>query len=349
MSTITYLYPIKQRISFTLIAEKHIKQLRDRGINVRVADIHNFRDEELSHVTLVHPILYPLISSPKHYRRLYKHCEKLIGFDVADTDKLSPLAAYVVSTFDLVFVPAHFIKLVYLRSGALTRIEVLPHGVDDIFFREAREPKHEKIREIQRLKGTKFLFFLWHSGYRKGADVVAEAFTRLAKENSNVYLIVKMCRNPDPFVQFLLANDRTIILDEWLSEDDLVDLYDVCDVVLVPSRGGGFELNALEAMARGKITIVSDWGAFNDYAKNCVRVTSKGVVDLFIGDRRAKVIHSGKGANPDPQDLYEKMKYVLLMKSTLEKRFKKMSKFVKNNYTWNVVGEKLFNYIKPFL
>ena len=249
MSRITYLYPIQQRVSFTLIAKKHIRLLRDLGLEIREADIHSFKPEDLSKVTLVHPILYPLVSNPKTYRTLLRYSDKLIGFDVADTDKMSPLACYVLSQFDLVLVPSEYIKKVYFNSGVVTRVEVLPHGIDDAYLRESREPKHPKLQEIAKLNGTKFLFFLWHSGYRKAADIVAEAFANLVKQEPNVYLIVKMARNPDPFTQFLLTIDNVIIINEWLNEDDLVDLYDVCDVVLVPSRGGGFELNALEALA----------------------------------------------------------------------------------------------------
>jgi len=238
---ITYMYPRRKRVSFTIVAKKHIKELRRRGLDIHEADIHAFNKDDIGVLTLVHPIFYPLIDSPRSYRTILRHSDKLIGFDVCDTDRISHLASYVANLFDCVIVPSTFCKEVYRRSGVFIDIEVLPHGVDDVFLREPREPRDKDVRRIYELKGRKILFFLWHSGFRKGADVVADAFSRLTKEFDNVYLIVKLAGILDPFVQFLYNIPNVILFNKWLDDEDLVDLYDACDIVVVPSRGGGFE------------------------------------------------------------------------------------------------------------
>jgi len=349
MRRITYLYPIRKRVSFTIIARKHVKLLRERGLDVYEADIHNFRDDEIGKLTLVHPIFYPLIDSPRNYKKIIRNSEKQVGFDVCDTDRITPLASYVANLFDLVIVPSSFCKLVYKRSGVFTNIEVLPHGVDDVFLRPPRMPKDEDVKKIMEKKGWKILFFLWHSGFRKGADIVAEAFTRLVKEFNNVYLIVKLAGILDPFIEYMYHIPNVILFNKWLDEESLVDLYDACDIVVVPSRGGGFELNALEGLARGKIVIVSQWGSFDDYCRECLRCGSRKTVDLFLGDKIAKTIHNGKGVDPDPNDLYQKLKYALTMYDVVKKRYERLQKYVRKNYSWERIGDRLYSILIRYI
>jgi len=346
---ITYLYPKRKRVSFTIVAKKHIKELRKRGLDVHEADIHSFGSLDIGELTLVHPIFYPLIDSPRNYRMILRYADKTIGFDVCDTDRISHLASYVANLFDCVIVPSTFCKEVYRRSGVFIDIEVLPHGVDDVFLREPREPKDHDVKKIHELKGRKILFFLWHSGFRKGADVLADAFSRIVKEFNNVYLIVKLAGILDPFIEFLYHIPNVILFNKWLDEESLVDLYDVCDIVVVPSRGGGFELNALEGLARGKIVIVSQWGSFNDYCKECLRVSSKKTIDLFLGDVVAKTIHCGRGVEPDPQDLYQKLKYALTMYDVVKKKYETLQRIVRTQYTWDKVGDRLYNIIIRYI
>lgn len=349
MKPLTYIYPKSQRPSFKLIAQQHIKQLRKRGVEVIERDIKYFTEKDVGEVTVTHPMFYPVIDAPFKVKWLIRRAKKLIGFDVCDSDRITDLASYIANMYDLVCVPSKFCKEVYRQSGVFSRIEVIPHGVDDAFFREPREPRDPDVRKVAEKRGVKILYFLWHSGFRKGCDVVAEAFARLLKDFDNVHLIVKLSGLFDPFIQFLLTLKNVVIFNKWLNIDDLVDLYDVCDIVITPSRSGGFELNALEALARGKIVIVSQWGAFDDYCRECLRVSSKSLVDVFLGDNISKKIHCGKGVNPDPNDLYHKLRYAITMKNILEKKYMVLQRIVKENYNWNVIGEKLFETLKPYL
>ncbi|GAI45429.1 unnamed protein product, partial [marine sediment metagenome] len=72
---------------------------------------------------------------------------------------------------------------------------------------------------------------------------------------------------------------------------------DSCDIIFVLSRGGGFELNALEGLARGLVVITSDWGAIREYAEPyalIVKSTGKKVKPLTENP-----IHQGYGADPE--------------------------------------------------
>jgi len=343
---IGYMYPMKQRVSFHIVAKKHIEQLRKRGYEVVELDINDPFVKIPVRNVIVHPIFYPLIGHPNFYAKLLRSTDKLLGFDVCDTDHLSPLAAYVASQFNCVVVPCAFCKKVYEKSGVMAKVEVLPHGVDNAFFREPREPRDPDLKKLASRKGYKILFFLWHSGFRKGADTVAEAFARLVKERKDVWLIVKLGGILDPFTQYMFSIPNVILFNKWLDTDSLIDLYDIADIVVVPSRGGGFELNALEALARGKPTVVSDWGAFLDYCNPCFKVKRRACIDLFVGDKIAKTIHDGKGVDPDPRALYNILKYIIDNYEDARRKFEEYKNTIRRLYNWDRIGVLLDKIVK---
>ena len=335
-----YMYPMRKRVSFTVIAEHHVRELRRLGWDVKTIDVHSVRESEVHGNVVMHPLFYVALDQPRMFRLVLKRARVVVGFDVADTSHISNLAAYAASLTDAVIVPSSYARIVFGRSGVLAPVHVVPHGVTDTFLREPREPRHPVVREIARQRCFKLLFFLWHSGFRKGADVVAEAYAKVVKKR-NVCLFVKIAGLRDPFLEYFQFLPNVRIVDEWLGEDDLVDLYDAVDLVLVPSRGGGFELNALEALARMKPVIVSDWPAFNDYCKTCLRVKSKGTVELFKNDPIASKVHDGAGVDPDPEDLAQKIVYVMDHYDAVLRRYDSVFRSVRSFYTWRTIGRML--------
>jgi len=128
-------------------------------------------------------------------------------------------------------------------------------------------------------------------------------------------------------------------VSQWLSEPDLVRLYDSCDILLSPSRGGGFELNVLEGMARGLVPIVSDWGAIQEYAgphSLTIRNTGKRVRPL-----PKNLIHCGYGADPDPEHFYELIKYALENLGDLKARAEEVAPKIREKYSWKKTAQEI--------
>jgi len=349
MTRLTYIYPLSTRVSFQLVAKKHIEILRNAGFEVDEMDSKRIDVNKLNRVTVIHPIFFTLYSNHANLlRKILKKVDALIGFDVCDADHISPLASYTASQFDCVIVPSTFCKNVFINSGVMTNVECIPHGVDDIFLRDDVEPKSDIVKMIRELRGFKILFFLWSAGYRKGADVVANALAHLTRKYDNVYLIVKTVDVFDPFMQFLMMIKNTILIMDWLDPEDLVTLYDSVDLVVVPSRGGGFELNALEGLARRKIVIVSEYGSFSEYCSDCLKVRTLRYVKLFELDRITQIIYDGLGVDPDSMDLAEKIEYVMNNYDEVLKHYEPIFQNVRTNFTWRKIGEKLIEIFKSY-
>jgi len=104
-------------------------------------------------------------------------------------------------------------------------------------------------------------------------------------------------------------------------QKDLAKLIDNCDVLILPSIQESFGLVLLEAWARQKPVICADIPAL----KELVNQTNGGL--LFKAD--------------DKKDLTQKLKFILDNPKEAHQLGQNGYKYVKNNYTWDKVGQKI--------
>ncbi|GAI16420.1 unnamed protein product, partial [marine sediment metagenome] len=288
----------------------HMQNLPHAGYNVRwvvLEQVARTRMGYPSPIGVIHPILYwgiPRWSSASGRRHFRQAHEKIVGFDVADSDAIGKNAISLVNKIDLIMVPSETAKAAFVNSGLETRIEVVSHGVSDLY----NAPKNP-LPKIPR-EGIKVLYFQVHSRWRKGGDVVQKVMSRILKERKDVRFVV---RSGD---SSLCGLPQTTALPGWVSDKDLIRLYDSCDILFAPSRGGSFELNVLEAMARGLVVETSSYPSIKEYAEGALFIKDKGQVRVLPGNS----IHIGKGSNPDPDHAYELMNYAIANLDELKKR-----------------------------
>lgn len=333
---LTY-YGTEGQVSFNFISEQHMTHLPYCGWNVRwvtQGTMIKWRMGFPAPIGVLHPTLYPWFigrGSPDHLNILKQNHKKVVGFDVADTDAISKEAISFADNIDLLMVPSKCSKEAYISSGLNTNIEVVPHGLTEIFS-EPKTSFHNRydVPQIPQ-DSVNILFFELHSPLRKGSDVVLKAMTKILAERKNVNFVVRTTRNAK-----LCNLPKTISFTEHISDGDLLRLYDSCDILLVPSRGGGFELNVLEGLARGLIVITSDWPAIQEYAKRHVlTIRSTGKVKMLPGN----LVHIGYGVDPDPTHCYELINHALDNLAHLKKRSEKNAPQIRKRYTWRKVAE----------
>ena len=287
-----YAYPINNVVSFTYIAKKHIEQL-SRHASIRELDVDFLNPSMIpDHATLaIHPLLYPFFKSnaPDLHKleKVASKADKLLAFDTADSDRLSPEAIRLVNMTDLLIVPSTFAKDAYRESGATTKIEVVPHGISREFLNPAKSVTSPTLQALERTKLEKnliyVLFDIRHSGFRKGADLVFAAMKRVQQKLPHVILLIKRLPGIDPYLHLLKSLNHVEVSKE-LPEKEYRELFDIADVAVFPSRGGGFELQALEAISRGIPTLVPKAGCFLDYIQYAIPVEVSGKVKVLEGN-----------------------------------------------------------------
>lgn len=360
MSELYYIYPMWQQGSFSNIAKQHISHLR------KLTKIQEIDDNVLDNImwaspksVLVHPIGYLLLGDRvehfkerlKRLQRLKSVTKRLGGFDTADSSKISKIFVDVLNEQDLIFVPSNWAKDVYENSGVNSPVHVLPHGLPSEFLKtpnnnylKVENSTLKLLLDLKRKHKARFvLFFLMHSGYRKGADLVAKAMWTVQQEFTKTYLVVKTGDIEDPYLK-MFHGLKWLHIKGWLNAEELRQLYDICDVVICPSRGGGFELNALEGIARGKPTIVPNAMCFLDYADYAITVDIAREVKVLPGNP----IHIGVGYEVDLNSLTNQLIRVLNHYEVYRRRAAKWGKQVREKYAWSRICGELYDILNGY-
>src|SRR3954454_7491637 len=195
---------------------------------------------------------------------------------------------------DEVWVPSEFVRSMYIDSGLdAERVHVVPNAVDLDLLR----PDGPRLEQLPGGDGVRLLFvggFI----YRKGADVLLDAYARAFADRDDVTLVIKdfggdsVYRGADrSALQQWVAEDRLPrieLIDRALSDDEMAALYRACDVLVHPYRGEGFGMPVREAMAAGLPVIVTAGGPTDEFCPDeaCWRIpsTRKALSPGSLGD-----------------------------------------------------------------
>ena len=194
--------------------------------------------------------------------------------------------------FDTVIVPS--MQNVELFSKFHPNVKYLPLGVDP-----------EKWHYVERRAPlTRFNFLISGSGPRKGTDLAVKAFRLAFPEGSwgmgpTPYLQMKQ-HKPEDFY-----GKRIELISGRLTGEDERDLYANAHVYVQPSRGEGFGLQPLQAMAQGLPTILTDahgHAAFAHYGRGLSTTMSQSAYFIY-GD-------AGDWWEPDLDELVDTMRWM---------------------------------------
>jgi glycosyltransferase involved in cell wall biosynthesis len=151
------------------------------------------------------------------------------------------------------------------------RLALVPLGVDPRRFRPGVQP----LDLGERAPGVRLLFvggLIW----RKGIDLLLEAYARAFTRRDDVTLVLKDFGARGPYVPQEATDlvrrlgadpsaPRILHLTDALAEADMPRLYAACDALVHPYRGEGYGLPIAEAMACGLPAVVPDRGAARDF------------------------------------------------------------------------------------
>ncbi len=147
------------------------------------------------------------------------------------------------------------------------RIRVVHNGVSPHKYGRWVDPGAIKARYgIAPMDAT--VLFTGRMVYQKGPDLLLEAVPKVVNSYANAKFVFVGDGDMRQYLEETARNNGCDGACRFLGripEDDVIDLYNACDVVCVPSRNEPFGIVVLEAWAAGKPVVVTHSGGPGEY------------------------------------------------------------------------------------
>jgi glycosyltransferase involved in cell wall biosynthesis len=242
----------------------------------------------------------------------HSHPATRVGFTMLEVDGIPKAWAASCNRMDEIWVPSRWGADRFRESGVTRPIHVVPLGFDVQRFRpEAGAPRASR-------RFTFLSVFEW--GERKAPEVLLRAYAAAfaGREKDEVLLVVR-ANNHDGHVDVAAAIDAlglpldgppvAMLYNNQIRSAQLGTIYRGADAFVLPTRGEGWGMPILEAMACGLPVIATDWSGPSEFLNERVGYPI-AVRGLVPADAKCPYYEGFRWADPDPDDLVAKLRHV---------------------------------------
>jgi GT2 family glycosyltransferase len=227
-----------------------------------------------------------------------------IGFTMLEVDGFPREWVKQANRMDEVWVPSEFNRQGFLASGLERPIHVMPLGIDTAYF----HPGGAAFRN----PGDELVFLaLFEWGERKEPALLLRAWNDVFSAKEPVRLLCKIVnRDPELHVKHEIRRLRlrpdggkiSYLFNYDFPHYQLGALYRSADAFISVSRGEGWNMPLMEAMACGLPAIATDWGAHQQFVHPGIAYPLR-VRRLVPAEAKCPYYRGFQWADPDPEHL----------------------------------------------
>jgi glycosyltransferase involved in cell wall biosynthesis len=293
--------------------EPLIMALEDAGLPVT----HDFTGQE---VGVVYSYPHPLESL---------QTKKKVLYSMFESTSIDPEWIPYLEVADKIFVPSKFCRDAFATRGISTEVIPLGYNSDNFYYREKKDD------------GV-FTFTMYNAfDMRKGWDIVFGAFVEEFGKQEDVKLILKSVQRKLPFPIIKSQYPNVELILQSVDQSVLRELLYDTDCFVFPSRGEGFGLTPLEALACGTTAIIPNASGMSEYFDD------RYFIELEVDGLRPAIYENfdisvvGEMVEPSKKDLRKKMRWAYENREKVWEMGKEGAVWAKDNYTIRKTGIKL--------
>ncbi|HCJ66293.1 MAG TPA: glycosyltransferase [Elusimicrobia bacterium] len=215
--------------------------------------------------------------------------------------------------------------------GVNNFIAVIPNGLDPKEFQNL--PGREELEHLYpTIKGKQVILFLGRIHPKKGLDILARAFGKIAKEQKNICLLVAGPNNNgyQTRVENILKEEGVldkVIFAGMLTGQDKLAALSGSDFFVLPSYSEGFSMGILEAMICGLPVIITNQCNFPDVS------TAK----------------TGEVIEPNENQLVKTLNIFLNNQQLRKKRGENARNLIMEKFTWDKITNQMIELYEDVL
>jgi GT2 family glycosyltransferase len=269
-----------------------------------------------------------------------------VGYTMLETDGVPRAWVDQANRMDELWVPSTFNMQTMRESGVVRPIHVVPLGIDPNYF-------HPRAKSCRDESVFTFLAVLeW--GERKAPEILLHAFTDEFRAREDVVLLLKVVNRDEDvdvreqITRLRLARTGGRVL---LSHNDLIptyqlgSLYASADCLVQASRGEGWGMPALEAMACGLPVIATHWSAMTDFLDETVGYPLQ--VDRLVPAKAKCPYYEGfRWAEPSYDHLRTLMRHVFEHPEEARARGAQAAHAAHARWTWDHAAERILERLR---
>lgn len=306
-------------VGYGYAAVSTIESLMSKGVNVQFSETEAGQSANV-HVSFV---------QPDWYRGKYEQYR--VGYTPWESTVLPPQWPSIMRDQNEIWTPSTFIKGVFEDNNVNEIIRVVPHGIDP------------EIWQIHDREVTDKFVFLHVGGptARKGGQRVVDAFLDVFGDVDDAYLVLKSTSAPTEarwykngsYMGSAATHPRITNIDSYLETWQMVEMYNKAHCLVYPTNGEGFGLIPFQGIASGLPTIVTDATACMDFAQMSIPLDSHPAP--------GNGVHLGQWAEPDADDLRDKMRWVYDNYTEARDKTLKSARIIHSTQTWDHVADQI--------